>query len=999
MNTMFVAQRAIKRCLGLKGRIKRGSSLCRDQTEIAYSYIYGYRYRSNIGPNAHGHIVKYFSTNICRSSNGHVFRNTATKGPTHATTKTTPLSRGYKSSSYINTKLHKRVQSSNEDQAEDQYISVSGTDARSGQRSGRKPLGKGYSLRGRRKKEDQGEIDAKNRLFLEQMQPDIVSTARARFQQLSKQTAVKDQDQDYAHVLQLYMEAIDHGINESRVGEQIRRRLGTRKMARTWMHFWAQNKSQIAAYQQNGPDESNQLWADESAQELELNSNIEGNTEYNEAELKPVLKTEILPAKSLRSVFLALNELATLPKSSDETNERAQIATAANIVHERNMTSLTQDILSQYVDNIQKLLVPKEMNLNDEVYIELHRKNQMKSLLHESKASEYLKDALVEKLNSCSNPAFLFPEARKLNRQVHLHIGPTNSGKTYTALQAFQRAESGYYAGPLRLLAREVYNRMKSNKKPCNLVTGDEIVYEYDADGNIAQLSSGTVEMININSIMDIAVIDEIQMLSDRARGWAWTQAFLAVQAREVHLCGDPNAEDAVRQLVKMTGDTLTVHTYERLGPLQVDASPFVEGSVQHHDHAKAKTKHTSKDECENENENENENEAKQESDVGEPESKALLRDIEDLAPRLRRGDCIVFFSKKRILAAKKIIEEHSKHKCAVIYGSLPAETRAVQAEQFNDPLNPAKILLASDAIGMGLNLAIRRVIFSTTVKFDGTEMVKLPIAQVKQVAGRAGRYKVAPVHGSEDPTEKVTAATTGFVTALNKDDVKFINMCMKAKSEAINHVYFYPPDWLIEDFALLAGENMALDELLTYLEGLVKLPAPFKFTDLKSMGLTAAIFRGIRNLTLSEKVVLAKAPVQLGDEIVRNAFFQFCIVLANGVAKTPIDIPAMRIGILSLTSAPNLLDQLESLHRILNLYLWLAYRFPTQFLDKQGARDLRNLCQERINDLLLLQVRQRARKDPRKTKSTSQLDDHNAPHDGEINVPGSSPLHRTITT
>lgn len=75
-----------------------------------------------------------------------------------------------------------------------------------------------------------------------------------------------------------------------------------------------------------------------------------------------------------------------------------------------------------------------------------------------------------------------------------------------------------------------------------------------------------------------------------------------------------------------------------------------------------------------------------------------------------------------------------------VVYGALPAETRRAQARQFNDPSSPAKVLVASDAIGMGLNFNIRRVIFTTLSKRSATSMVPVPPALVKQIAGRAGR-------------------------------------------------------------------------------------------------------------------------------------------------------------------------------------------------------------------------------------------------------------------
>ncbi len=84
---------------------------------------------------------------------------------------------------------------------------------------------------------------------------------------------------------------------------------------------------------------------------------------------------------------------------------------------------------------------------------------------------------------------------------------------------------------------------------------------------------------------------------------------------------------------------------------------------------------------------------------------------------KVRPGDCIVAFSKAEIFAIRKEIENKTKYKCAVIYGQLPPETRSTQARLFNDPKSEYDILVASDAIGMGLNLNIGRIIFHTTLK------------------------------------------------------------------------------------------------------------------------------------------------------------------------------------------------------------------------------------------------------------------------------------------
>lgn len=246
-------------------------------------------------------------------------------------------------------------------------------------------------------------------------------------------------------------------------------------------------------------------------------------------------------------------------------------------------------------------------------------------------------------------PTEWYSAARQIQRNVHLHIGPTNSGKTYNALKRLEEQSNGFYAGPLRLLAHEVYSRFKAKGAKCDLVTGDDIRRDEDSD---VSLYASTVEMVDVSKKVDVAVIDEIQMIASPDRGWAWTRAFLGANAKEVHLCGEARALPLIRELCAATGDTLEVHEYKRLNPLKVM-------------------------------------------------TKSLGGDLKNL----RKGDCIVTFSVMNIHALKRQIELDTGRHCAIVYGSLPPETRAAQAALFNDPDNDYDYLVASDAIGMGLNL------------------------------------------------------------------------------------------------------------------------------------------------------------------------------------------------------------------------------------------------------------------------------------------------------
>lgn len=250
------------------------------------------------------------------------------------------------------------------------------------------------------------------------------------------------------------------------------------------------------------------------------------------------------------------------------------------------------------------------------------------------------------------HPAEWYPNTRQVQRTVHIHVGPTNSGKTYHALKRLEQASTGIYLGPLRLLAHEVYTRLNAKGKTCALITGEEQRMPQDEPPT---MFSCTVEMAPLGAqYFDVAVIDEIQMINHPERGWAWTQAFLGLRTAEIHLCGEARTVPLLKELCALVGDKVHIHEYERLTPLQV-------------------------------------------------QSESLGGNLNSL----EKGDCIVAFTVLGIHALRKTIEQRTGKNCAIVYGSLPPETRAQQARLFNDPDNDYDFLVASDAIGMGLNLYV----------------------------------------------------------------------------------------------------------------------------------------------------------------------------------------------------------------------------------------------------------------------------------------------------
>lgn len=298
--------------------------------------------------------------------------------------------------------------------------------------------------------------------------------------------------------------------------------------------------------------------------------------------------------------------------------------------------------------------------------------------IYKDEYMQYLVGRRIEELME-AEPEKQYPEARGMKRHFILHIGPTNSGKTYEALQRLKQAYHGIYLGPLRLLALEVYDRMMAAGIPCDMVTGEETIR---TSGSFVQAS--TVEILDIRETYDIAVIDEAQMMADENRGSFWTRAILGIRAEEVHVCCSGTAEQILVKMLKRCGDEIEIVRHKRNTKLE-----FI------------------------------------------PERYDMASDVE-------QGDALIAFSKKNVLAIAAALEGRGI-RASVIYGNLPPQTRQEQVRLFTEGVS--KVVVATDAIGMGINLPIRRVVFMNTTKFDGVGKRRLLAEEIRQIAGRAGRY------------------------------------------------------------------------------------------------------------------------------------------------------------------------------------------------------------------------------------------------------------------
>ncbi|KAL6077085.1 RNA helicase [Balamuthia mandrillaris] len=470
-----------------------------------------------------------------------------------------------------------------------------------------------------------------------------------------------------------------------------------------------------------------------------------------------------------------------------------------------------------------------------------------------------------------------YPAARKQKRKVILHMGPTNSGKTYTALKRLAESKSGLYCGPLRLLAEEVYDKLNTQARvPCNLVTGQRILETDDA-----KHVSCTVEMADTSRQVECAVIDEIQMIGDKSRGWAWSRAFLGIPANEIHLCGNESALSLIQQMCSVSGDELEIRTYERLSPLE------------------SKVSHLGK----------------------------------SLFSKLRPGDCLIAFSRTKLHRLKKDVESNTKYRCCIVYGGLPPSTRVEQAQLFNDPTSPYEILVASDAIGMGLNLNIRRIIFTAAEKFDGETLRDLTPAEIKQIGGRAGRFK------SKYPV--------GVVACVHRGDAPLIQDALASNLEQLDRAGLAPTYEQLVAYSQVFPDLSFAEVLEMFYEDATVDKNYFVCGNEDSVA-AAALLEEVP-LSLRERYIFSSCPVNSDD----TALMYHLLLFAQHHALKGEVKMNLRLNPKKLSRAPQeRLSDLETFYNVLDLYIWLSYRFTT-FTERNKANAMKEKVSDMINDIL----------------------------------------------
>ena len=486
--------------------------------------------------------------------------------------------------------------------------------------------------------------------------------------------------------------------------------------------------------------------------------------------------------------------------------------------------------------------------------------------IHEAIAKKQRYELLARTIRDFKN---LFPLARDMRRKLILHIGPTNSGKTYQAMQKLKNADTGYYLAPLRLLALEGYEDLKHSGIDASLITGEEQILDEDA----THISS-TIEMVNFDVDVDICVIDEVQMIDDRDRGWAWANAIIGAPAKEVIMTGSINSKEAIVALAKYLGEELEIVEFERKNPLMLLDAPTKE------------------------------------------------RDVEP-------STAIIAFSRKDVLKLKQNFSKYFS--ISVVYGNLSPEVRREEARRFRE--GETELLIATDAIAMGMNLPIKTILFSKAEKFDGVNDRNLFPSEIHQISGRAGRYGLH---------EK------GYVGALSGDVLNIIkkNFYKEAKTITIPFRVMANLDHIKLVGSIL--EEKSLHEILNFFVKNMEFDGPFMATNLDDM-LEISLLVDQYDLDIASKYHLACAPLTLKSPYIISAYESYLSALEKNM---PI---AYTIPPLSGSYAQTMDELLraEDMVKEISLYLWLSYRFADYFVDANRARTSRGVLNKFIENSL----------------------------------------------
>ena len=547
-----------------------------------------------------------------------------------------------------------------------------------------------------------------------------------------------------------------------------------------------------------------------------------------------------------KSVSLKGFNKALIDKEDKVKELIKRVATVENILYkdylEENPKAPSIDDMEEFRECIPWICIKGLVWTSENIYIKNKVKDEIQDIIHDDPIDEYEK-------------------ARSMKRHFILHIGDTNTGKTHASIERLMDAESGVYLAPLRLLALEIQDKLRSENISCSLLTGEE-----EDIVSYASHVSSTIEKLQLETEYDICVIDEAQMIADKQRGWAWTRAIIGVLAPEIHICMAPEAKDIVIKLIKDCKDTYEVIEHKRDTELIFEDKKF------------------------------------------------------DLNKDVKKGDALVVFGKKKALAVSAQLLNNNI-KTSIIYGSLPYSTRKKQFERFLN--GETEVIVCTDAIGMGVNLPIKRIVFLETRKYDGISLRKLRVPEIKQIAGRAGRKGIY---------------NKGYVTATT--DINLIKDALTQKTKKIEKCYIGIPDSLLElDIDIVdALKTWSIAPTKGYYQKADVTTIIYLLNRLKALNIKAS---------KSDMLKMATIPFEENNKTVMALWEEYCIMYSEGAVN--LKKPRFK----NIVNTKKELDELESYYKSLELNYSFGKNFNLMINNSYISMEKENTA-NKINELLL---------------------------------------------
>ena len=289
-------------------------------------------------------------------------------------------------------------------------------------------------------------------------------------------------------------------------------------------------------------------------------------------------------------------------------------------------------------------------------------------------------------------------------------LGPTNTGKTHLAIETMLSFESGMIGFPLRLLAREVYDKVlkKINSEKVALITGEEKIIPSNAKYFLC-----TVESMPIDKQLDFVAVDEIQMCSDHERGHIFTDRLLNIRGEKLTMFMGSNT---IKNIINKLEDDIEFINRNRLSKLSYSGHKKIS--------------------------------------------------------RIDRKTAIIAFSAEEVYAIAELIRRQ-KGGASIVMGSLSPKTRNAQVELYQS--GDVDFLVATDAIGMGINMDLNHVYFSNLKKFDGRKLRRLNLSEMGQIAGRAGRYMNDGSFGITGQCREITPEEVELLENHKFEEINFL--------------------------------------------------------------------------------------------------------------------------------------------------------------------------------------------------------------------------------